>query len=76
MNYYIKVGNMYIKYIVTSNNNIKTEFISDIYLSSRKDSCVKICEEEKEYFREKISKVLILYDDKDSITFEEAEEDE
>lgn len=77
MNYYIKVGKMYIKYIVTSVNNIKTEFISDIYLSSRKDSCMTICEEEKEFYIDKIIKILELYDMiNDNIHFEEVEEEE
>lgn len=78
MNYYIKIGSMYIFSIRVSKTATKTEFIDDIELQNKKDYCFKICEEEKEFFRDKIAEILNLKsgNPNDIITFEEVEEDE
>lgn len=74
MNYCIKLGNMYLSDIIVDEENIKNDFIRIIEFRSFKDECQKVSEEEKEYYVEKISKVLGVC--KNSITFEEVEEDE
>lgn len=77
MNYYIKVGKMYVKNIFLDTNSIKTEFIEEINLKNKKDYCKKICKEEQEFYVEKISNILELVTNQyDIITFEEVEEDE
>lgn len=76
MNYYIKLGDMYIYSVRVNRTAAKTEFIEDIELQNHKDYCFKICEEEKPYYLEKICKILKIDKDKCNITFEEVEEDE
>ena len=77
MNYYIKVGKMYVKNIHVDSDCIKTEFIEEIDLKDVKDYCMKICKEEQDFYVEKISNILELVTNQyDIITFEEAEEDE
>lgn len=77
MNYYIKVGKMYVYDIYLDNDSIKTEFIRRIDFKNVKDNCMKICEEQKEFYIEKISRILELYDmTNDNIHFEEVEEEE
>ncbi len=77
MNYYIKVGKMYVYDIYLDNDSIKTEFIRRIDFKDVKDNCMKICKEEQDYYVEKISNILELVTNQyDIITFEEVEEDE
>lgn len=75
MNYYIKVGKMYVYDIYVDSDCIKTEFIKRIEFKDVKDNCIKICEEQKEFYIDKISKILELYID-DNIHFEKVEEEE
>lgn len=75
MNYYIKVGKMYVYDIYVDSDCIKTEFIGRIEFKDVKDNCIKICEEQKEFYIDKISKILELYID-DNIHFEKVEEEE
>lgn len=77
MNYYIKVGKMYVYFIHVDDDCVKTEFIRRIEFKNEKDNCKKICEEEKDYYVEKISNILELVTNQyDIITFEEVEEEE
>lgn len=77
MNYYIKVGKMYVYDIYLDSESIKTEFIRRIDFKDVKDNCMKICKEEQDYYVEKISNILELVTNQyDIITFEEVEEDE
>lgn len=77
MNYYIKVGKMYVYDICLNSDSIETEFIKRIEFKNEKYDCMIICEEEKEFYIDKISKILGLYDMiYDNIHFEEVEEEE
>ena len=76
MDYYIKVGNMYVVRLSTDRGAIKNEFISNLDFNLYKDFAIKICEEEKSYYVEKICNILKIDKDKCNITFEEVEEDE
>lgn len=76
MNYYIKVGKMYVYDIYVDSESIKTEFIKRIEFKNVKDNCMTICEEEKEFYMDKINKILELYDMiNDNVHFEEVEEE-
>lgn len=77
MNYYIKVGKMYVYDICVNSDSIETEFIKRIEFKNEKYGCMTICEEEKEFYIDKISKILELYDmSNDNIQFEEVEVEE
>ena len=77
MNYYIKVGNMYVYDIYVANESIKTEFIKRIEFKNEKDNCMKICDDEKAPYFEKIREILEIYDmSNDNIQFEEVEVEE
>lgn len=77
MNYYIKVGKMYVYDIYVDSESIKTEFIKRIEFKNVKDNCMKICDDEKAPYFEKIREILEIYDmSNDNIHFEEVEEEE
>lgn len=76
MNYYIKVGKMYVYDIYVDSDCIKTEFIKRIDFKNVKDNCMKICKEEQSCYISKLEKILEIVNPMQSITFEEVEEEE
>jgi hypothetical protein len=77
MNYYIKVGKMYVYDIYVDSDSIKTEFIKRIDFKNEKDNCMKICDDEKAFYYEKLRELLELYDmSNDNIHFEEVDDEE
>ena len=68
---------MYVYDIYVDSESIKTEFIKRIEFKNVKDNCMKICDDEKVFYFEKIREILELYDmSNDNIQFEEVEVEE
>lgn len=77
MEFYIKLGKMYVCQISLEKNCYSTEFIDEIKLEADNYYAIKIKEEDKFYLIDKLGNIFGLGDEKyNFITFEEVEKKE